>query len=92
LDPSISKGKWTAEEESKLLELVGIHGTRKWVEVANAMKNRCDVQCRYHYRKMLRENKPGKSKDRKKIEIAAVAPDGNVRKVVLPPITSIPWR
>jgi hypothetical protein len=49
LDPAITKGRWTAEEDSKLLSVIRKYGSRNWVQVARDMKNRTDVQCRHRY-------------------------------------------
>jgi hypothetical protein len=52
LDPTISRGAWTAEEGDRLLALVAQMGTRSWTQVAACMENRSDVQCRYRYRSL----------------------------------------
>jgi 3-keto-L-gulonate-6-phosphate decarboxylase len=47
LDPAIGKiaGKWTPEEDTKLIEAVKKHGTA-WVAVAALVPGRTNVQCR----------------------------------------------
>jgi hypothetical protein len=55
LDPKISKTEWTPELDQKLLELVAIHGEKNWTRVAFDFGNRCDVQCRYRYKQLQKE-------------------------------------
>ncbi|EAX97215.1 Myb-like DNA-binding domain containing protein [Trichomonas vaginalis G3] len=58
LDPRISKKRWSAEEDKKLLDFVEEYGETAWAKIANSMGNRSDVQCRYHYqqlKKMMRK-------------------------------------
>jgi hypothetical protein len=52
LDPRISKGHWTKEDEDRLANLVARMGEKSWMKVACEMGNRSDVQCRYHYIQM----------------------------------------
>jgi hypothetical protein len=52
LDPRISRGRWTPDEEVALLRLVAEHGERSWIRVSVAMGNRSDVQCRYRYQQI----------------------------------------
>lgn len=56
LDPRISRSHWTKEEEEKLIALVRKYGDKSWIGVAKEMGNRSDVQCRYRYLQMQREN------------------------------------
>jgi hypothetical protein len=49
LDPKLNKENWCEEEEQKLIDAVGIHGTKAWIKVAAEMGNRSDVQCRFRY-------------------------------------------
>ena len=56
LDPRISRSHWTKEEEEKLIALVHKYGDKSWIGVAKEMGNRSDVQCRYRYLQMKREN------------------------------------
>ncbi|OHS96629.1 Myb-like DNA-binding domain containing protein [Tritrichomonas foetus] len=60
LDPSISKDKWTDEEESQLIRLVSEYGTKAWRRISTQMKNRSDVQCRYHFAQLKRSKRSGK--------------------------------
>jgi hypothetical protein len=57
LDPRICKERWSANDDTRLDELVGRFGTKSWTKVASAMGNRSDVQCRYHY-KQMQQNTP----------------------------------
>lgn len=57
LNPSIKKTHWSEAEEELLLNLVEQYGTKSWTKVAEKMENRCDVQCRYHYIQMVKENR-----------------------------------
>jgi hypothetical protein len=54
LDPRISRGRWTEDEEVELLRLVREHGDRSWIRISNALGNRSDVQCRYRYLQIQR--------------------------------------
>ena len=54
LDPSISRERWTAEEEQKLEALVKQHGMKSWMKIAKEIGTRNDVQCRYHYSQMTK--------------------------------------
>ncbi|OHT17428.1 Myb-like protein [Tritrichomonas foetus] len=49
LDPRISKDRWTADEDARLLQSVAINGDHTWTKVAQDVKTRSDVQCRYRY-------------------------------------------
>lgn len=48
LDTSITHGKWSKEEDDKLLDLIEIHGHR-WKEISYEMKGRTDDQCSSRY-------------------------------------------
>jgi hypothetical protein len=49
IDPRISRGRWSPEEEAKLLKLVAQFGDKSWIRISAAMGNRSDIQCRYRY-------------------------------------------
>ena len=66
LDPRISRQHWSNDEEKRLLSLIEIYGVKSWIKVASELGNRSDVQCRYHYLQMKRENK----KEFQKIEMS----------------------
>ncbi|KAK8886614.1 hypothetical protein M9Y10_042079 [Tritrichomonas musculus] len=53
LDPHISKEKWSMEEIELLQQLVAEYGDRSWARIASKMEKRCDVQCRYMYKRLV---------------------------------------
>jgi hypothetical protein len=57
LDPRLSKGEWSREEDRKLINLVMCHGLQGWTYISREMGNRSDVQCRYHYLQLNKLNK-----------------------------------
>jgi len=57
LNPHLSKQRWTAEEEERLLCLVKKHGKNGWAHISRLLGNRSDVQCRYRYIQMKKDNK-----------------------------------
>ena len=59
LDPRISKNQWTHEDEEKLLDLIRNSPDKGWTNIAAAMGNRSDVQCRYHFLQMQKEGLVG---------------------------------
>lgn len=46
LKPGLIKGPWTPEEDAKVIELVKIHGNKKWSFIARQLKGRLGKQCR----------------------------------------------
>jgi hypothetical protein len=50
LDPSMdrAKGKWTTEEDAKLIDAVTKHG-KDWVAVAAMVPGRTNIQCTYRW-------------------------------------------
>lgn len=48
LDPRITKGKWTAEEDAALLRGVSKYG-KCWIKIANGVNGRTQRQCRTRY-------------------------------------------
>ena len=46
LKPGLVKGPWTQEEDSKVIELVKLHGNKKWSFIARQLKGRLGKQCR----------------------------------------------
>ena len=46
LKPGLVKGPWTQEEDTKVIELVKIHGNKKWSFIARQLKGRLGKQCR----------------------------------------------
>lgn len=49
LDPSITKGPWTDEEDKRVIELVRDYGARHWSLIAKELKGRVGKQCRERY-------------------------------------------
>lgn len=56
LNPKISKGTWSKEEEEKLLRLVSENGDKSWTKISMKFGNRSDVQCRYRYQQLQKDN------------------------------------
>jgi len=57
--PSVG-GKWTAEEDKRLLEIVETHGAKKWKKIAEHLGTvRTDIQCLHRWTKVI---KPGLNK------------------------------
>ena len=46
LKPGLIKGPWTSEEDAKVIELVKLHGQKKWSMIARELKGRLGKQCR----------------------------------------------
>jgi hypothetical protein len=57
LDPRISKEQWSHIDETRLIQLVRDEGTTGWTKIALGLRNRSDVQCRYHFFQMRREGR-----------------------------------
>lgn len=57
LDPRIKRSNWTKQDEELLLNLIAKHGAKAWMKIAADIGNRSDVQCRYHYLQMSKEQK-----------------------------------
>jgi hypothetical protein len=55
LDPNINKDKWTPEQDFQLLVLVALHGNKAWSKISAGIPDRCDVQCRYRFKQLLKE-------------------------------------
>src|SRR5690349_19725620 len=49
LDPTITKGDWTAEEERCLLQQVELHNGTAWRSIAEQLPGRTPGQCHDHY-------------------------------------------
>ena len=54
LNPKICKKHWTPAEDEQLKRLVQAYGEKAWTKIAAALGNRSDVQCRYHYRQLVK--------------------------------------
>ena len=46
LKPGLIKGPWTPEEDAQVIELVKLHGQKKWSMIARQLKGRLGKQCR----------------------------------------------
>ncbi|EPQ30090.1 uncharacterized protein PFL1_02207 [Pseudozyma flocculosa PF-1] len=53
IDPGITRGKWTAEEDAALVEAVARHGERDWKTIATRIGARTGSQCRDRYKNRL---------------------------------------
>lgn len=53
LNPTLVKGPWTEEEDRKVIELVKIHGPRKWELIASHLPGRIGKQCRERWKNHL---------------------------------------
>ncbi|CAF1005342.1 unnamed protein product [Adineta ricciae] len=53
LDPSITKGPWTDEEDRRVIELVRDYGARQWSLIAKELKGRVGKQCRERWHNHL---------------------------------------
>lgn len=79
LKPGLIKGPWTAEEDAKVLELVSIHGQKKWSMIARELKGRLGKQCRERWYNHLNPdiNKSEWTSEEDKIIIEAHKSMGN---------------
>lgn len=57
LDPGLCKSNWDRSEEEHLIAAVNQFGDKAWTKVAQEMKNRSDVQCRFRYKFLLKKQK-----------------------------------
>ena len=57
LDPKLSKMPWKSEEDEMLLSLCKTLGTKSWMKIATKMGKRSDVQCRYRYTQLTKDQK-----------------------------------
>ena len=46
LRPGLVKGPWTPEEDAVVMDLVQVHGTKKWSHIARQLRGRLGKQCR----------------------------------------------
>jgi hypothetical protein len=56
LDPKISKFQWSEDQDARLLELIAIHGEKNWTRVSTELGNRCDIQCRYRFKQLQKQD------------------------------------
>ncbi|KAH6757799.1 myb domain protein 23 [Perilla frutescens var. hirtella] len=53
----LDRGPWTAEEDRKLADAIGVHGPKKWTTIAaRAGLRRCAKSCRLRWMNYLRPN------------------------------------
>lgn len=48
-----AKGPWTAEEDAKIVELVSLHGAKRWSQIAAQLPGRVSKQCRERWHNHL---------------------------------------
>jgi len=53
VNPSLVKGPWTREEDDKVVELVRLHGPKKWTLIARHLNGRIGKQCRERWHNHL---------------------------------------
>lgn len=53
LNPNLTKGPWTEEEDQKVIELVKLAGPKKWSTIANQLPGRIGKQCRERWHNHL---------------------------------------
>lgn len=55
INPKLRKLNWSTEEDTLLLQAVEKVGTKSWSKVAAIVGQRCDVQCRYRYQQLMKQ-------------------------------------
>ncbi|KAJ6253779.1 myb protein-related [Anaeramoeba flamelloides] len=53
LNPKLKKGKWSEEEDQRLVKMVEKYGSSNWSKVASHIKNRSSKQCRERWKNQL---------------------------------------
>ncbi|KAJ3088529.1 Myblike DNAbinding domain-containing protein [Quaeritorhiza haematococci] len=85
LAPGKKKGRWSAEEDKKLLEAVKIHGRGNWSKISQMVTTRTDAQCRERYVNVLApELKTGEFTKEEKVllkELVAKYGEGSWSKI-----------
>jgi myb proto-oncogene protein len=56
LNPSLTKGPWTEQEDQTVIELVGRIGAKKWSQIAQQLPGRIGKQCRERWHNHLNPN------------------------------------
>lgn len=56
LDPKLTKGPWSEEDDRKIIELVAKFGPKKWSAIAGELKGRIGKQCRERWHNHLNPN------------------------------------
>ena len=83
LDPNMKKEKWTKEEDNKLINLVQVYGVHSWTKIAKEFGNRTDVQCRYRYKRISKQNEMFRVYDNQNIN--SIFPNiPNPKNVIIP--------
>lgn len=72
----MSKGPWTEDEDQKVVELVEIHGAKKWSVIASHLPGRIGKQCRERWHNHLN---PEISKEAWKVEEDRIILECHVR-------------
>lgn len=49
LDPNLTKGSWTGEEDQIIIDYVSEHGKKSWTKLAERLPGRIGKQCRERY-------------------------------------------
>jgi len=77
--PTSTKRSWSSDEDTKLKDLVAIHGTSKWTTVAEALGGRSGKQCRERWHNHLNPDvkKGGWTEEEDRIIIKMQAELGN---------------
>ena len=91
LDPAINKAQWSAEEENILLQMIALYGDKCWTKIAYELGNRSDVQCRYHYKQMLREDKFAERMQKVREEVQNMPP-GTLKTKKQSQMERLPYR
>mmetsp|Transcript_15729 Transcript_15729/g.31296 ORF Transcript_15729/g.31296 Transcript_15729/m.31296 type:complete len:419 (+) Transcript_15729:400-1656(+) len=77
--PTSTKRSWSSDEDTKLKDLVALHGTSKWTTVAEALGGRSGKQCRERWHNHLNPDvkKGGWTEEEDRIIIKMQAELGN---------------
>lgn len=73
MNPEISKGRWSLEEDIKLSLAVEYFKVGNWIAVARLFRNRTDVQCRERWCNILDPSLNGKEWTKQEDEILLLA-------------------
>ena len=64
LNPAVTKGPWTPEEDASVVELVELHGAKKWSVIASHLPGRIGKQCRERWHNHLNPGHRSHEEDR----------------------------
>ncbi|KZP24602.1 hypothetical protein FIBSPDRAFT_856792 [Athelia psychrophila] len=85
LNPSLTKGKWTPEEDELLKEAVKTLGTSSWKAVSEHIGNgRTDNTCRAHYNVLAKQKNPTKNSATSESSGSTEGPPGPVPSKAAP--------